>query len=140
MMPLLRNQTESGLLIDTSRSMKRTLRPQSDFSVTNLPRESHAFFHQSLPDSKSTSAWFNQKQAQFGDGLRVFHQKYRADDLSIFFGDPATLPFGIKILNELRDNLRDQSLKMLIVAIFLSVEHSVPMNHPTYVSRLVGAK
>src|SRR5260370_38263064 len=105
--PLFAGQAEAGLFVDVPGGMEDALRPERNLSIACLPGKAHTFTHQAGADAQPPRRRLNQQQAQLGDGLRLFDQKDGACDLSIFLGDPAALPFGVVMLNELGDDASD---------------------------------
>src|SRR5258708_38183675 len=60
--------------------------------------------------------------------------------MAVVFRDPAAFALGIEIPDELSDDLGDQRLKAFVVAVFLGVKNSVPVDDPAHVSGLVGSE
>jgi len=70
------------------------------------------------------------------DGLRSRHEENRADHLAALLRDPAPLALRVVALYEVRYDLGDQGLELLVVAVFLGVHSTVPIHDPTQVARL----
>src|SRR4051794_7900641 len=65
----------------------------------------------------------------------MFHDEDGSDDLSIEFGDPATISQRIQVLYEVTDDDRHEGLKLQVPSVFPGVEYAVTMNYPPEVSR-----
>src|SRR6478735_8191077 len=89
---ILADQFEPGLLIDFAGGDQHALGPQRDPAIAAGLRERDAFADQPPAQSLSAPGRVDQQQAQLRYGIRMAHQKYRADLCSLDIGDPATFP------------------------------------------------
>jgi hypothetical protein len=60
--------------------------------------------------------------------------------VSRVFRDPTALTRRIKLIDELRTNLRDHRLERDIPTLFLRIERTMPRDHPADVAGTVGAE
>src|SRR5260370_33853421 len=138
--PLFAGKAEAGLFVYVPGRMEDALRPERNLSIACLPGKAHTFTHQAGADAQPPRRRLNQQQAQLGDGLRLFDQKDGACDLTIFLGDPAALPFGVVMLNELGDDASDQGLKAFVPSVLLGIEQAVPVPDPAHVTGVMRPK
>src|SRR3569833_2857494 len=110
------------------------LGPQHDLLVAHLSREIHALGHQSAPDAQASRFALHEQQPEFGGRHILGDQEDTANSLSIPLGDPATLPWGIELAEELNRDLGHQRLEFLIPAVLLGVQLTVPLHDPTHVT------
>ena len=78
-MGLARHRHEPGILIDLACGDQDALRPQRDPAIAAGLRERDAFGDEASPEPMSAPGRIDQQQTQFGDVVRVPHQKDRAD-------------------------------------------------------------
>src|SRR5713101_1062115 len=138
--PLFAGQAEAGLFVDVPGGMEDALRPERDLSIACLAGKAHTFAHQAGADAQPPRRRLNQQQAQLGHGLRLFDQEDGAYDLTIFLGDPAALPFGVVMLNELGDDASDQGLKAFVPSVLLGIKHAVAVHDPSHIAGLMRPK
>ena len=65
------------------------------------------------------------------------HEKDSPDILPITLGNPTVFPRGLIVLNKLGDDICNEGFKLLIPAVFLSIQHTVAMHDPAHISRLM---
>src|SRR4051794_34824210 len=120
--------------------MEDVLRPKRDRLVAFLARERDALRHQPLPHAKTASGRLHQQQAKFGDIVRLAYEEYRSDARAVLFRDPAAFACWVEVLHEFGGNLRDQCLEPFVPAVFLKVELSVALDHPSDIARTMRSQ
>ena len=125
----------AGIPVSMPCGGESAVRPQSDLCVTFVPRKTHALIDKSGAESKSARFRVDQQQAQARYvGLVVFHQHDTADILAAHLGDPAALAPGIKIVDEVGDDLRAQPLERIGPAVFAQIQLGVARHDPAEVA------
>src|SRR5262249_37779732 len=127
---------EAGFLVQMPRRKQLALRPEHDLLVPGLAGETDALSDEPLADAVSARGRFDVEQPQFGDRLRLVHEKDRACDRTVLFGNPATIAFRIEVLHELTDDRRDECLEPRVVAILPRVQRAVTIDDPAEIARL----
>src|SRR5690606_5295444 len=140
-MVLLAHEPNSFRLIDPARCVQDAVRPQRDGVVTDRAREARALAHEPAPQSQAPGLWLDEQEPEAGNtgALGVADQEDAPGEFSIDFGDPATLPRGVVMSNEVSYDLRHQSFELLVPAELLMVEHTMTVNDPPHVSGTVAA-
>src|SRR2546423_10125854 len=100
-MRLLRNEAESGALIDAARRGQIALRPQGHGRIACGFGEAQAFLDEARAELQSSGARIDDQQAELCDLVVLPHHEYRADARAIELGDPAALALCIAVLDEL---------------------------------------
>src|SRR5579885_2790337 len=101
MMRLLGHQLEAGLLVDMASRDENAVGPEHHLLISPAARETNALLNQPSAESQTARSRLDQQQAQFGNRLVVLHDKDRADDLPVHLRNPATLPFGTIVVDEI---------------------------------------
>src|SRR5262245_8322187 len=123
---LTRCQLEPRALVDVPCGREHAVRPQSDFCIAFGKRKAHALIYKSGTQSESARFRVDQQQAQACDiGLVVLYQHDAADILAVHLGDPAPFALGIKIVDEIGDDLRAQTLKRIAPAVLAQIKFGV---------------
>src|SRR2546425_5955265 len=65
------------------------------------------------PEARPTRLRLHQQQAQLGHGLRSFDEEHRAHHLAVLLRDPASLPFRVVALYEVRSEEHTSELQSL---------------------------
>ena len=84
-------------------------------------------------------ARFDEQQPELRDGVALPDAEDRADPLAVELGDPAALALRVEVLDELRDDRRDERLEALVPAVLLPVERAVTLDDPAHVPGPVRA-
>src|ERR1700691_5033120 len=134
-MRLLADQLKGGLLINLAGRSQFALRPQHHRFISRLAGKANALGHKPFADAHPSCRRLYQQQAQLSHLLRFLNEKNRADDLSAALRHPAVLARRIVVRHKLRNNLGDQCLKSLVVAIFLGIKDAMAVDTPTHVAR-----
>src|SRR6202011_640543 len=135
MVGFLRDAPKTALFVNAPGREQLALGPQNDLSITRLPRNSDALVDQPSAQTQTARIGLDQQQTKLGDGWRLAHQKDAAQDLTASLGDPAAFALDIVCLHEMRRNVGDQRLEMLVITILFGVEHAVAVRHPADVAR-----
>src|SRR2546430_4143085 len=133
---LLAPDAEPRCLVRVSGRAQLARGPERDLAVARLAREAHALAHEAGPEARATRLRLHQQQAQLGHGLRARDEEHRAHQLAALLRDPAPLAFRVVALGEVRHDLGDERLELLVVAVFLGIHGTVPVHHPAQVARL----
>src|SRR6266700_1123877 len=129
-----------GFLVDVTRFQEDTVGPEHQFLVTTASSEANTLFDKASTQPKTACLWFNQQQPELGDCFTALHDKYRTNDLSVHLCNPAAFSFRVVVVDEIRDDLSDQRLKMLVPAILLSIQDTMPVGDPSHITRLMSAE
>src|SRR5262249_8553832 len=86
---LLRGQRETRFLVQAAGRDEFTLRPEGDLPIPCLPGEADTFLDQARPYAVATGRRLDIEQSKLRDCFGLVDQKNRADNLAIFFSDPA---------------------------------------------------
>src|SRR5512143_4206431 len=104
---LARGECETGSLIDVACRRQNAVRPERNLPVAGSMREAHALVHQPGSEAEPAPLRIDQQQTEAGDaGLLVLHQHDATNILAVDLRDPTTLPFGIEVVDEIRNDLR----------------------------------
>src|SRR5438552_5912994 len=120
--------------------MEFALGPKENLFVASLTTKVHTLGNQAAADTQPSRTWLNQEQPKLRRRLRFLDKKNCADALAMFLRDPTALVLRIEILDEPRDNLRNQSFEAFIVTVFLPVKLAMALHDPSHISGLVLAK
>src|SRR5579884_552659 len=137
MMWLLSHQLETGLLVDVASRDKNAVGPEHHLLIPPAARETDALLDEARAQPQATGSGFDEQEPEFRDRFAALYDKDGANNFSIHLRDPAAFSFRIVIIDEIRHDLGDKRLKMLVPAILLRVEDAMPVGNPAHVSRLV---
>lgn len=111
-------QLESGGLINVPGRVQDAVRPESELAVTSLAREIDTLRYQQPSDPTPSGNGLDQQQPKLRDCGGVVDEKHGTDALSVDFGDPAPFALGVKILDEVDDDLSDECLESFAPTVF----------------------
>src|SRR5579859_233227 len=134
------NELKAVFFVDVTGCYEDAIGPEHQFLVAPAAGEANALLGQARAQSQATGFGFDQQQSKFGDRGTTLYHKDRANDFSVHLRNPATLSLRVVVGNEIRHDLGDQGLEMLIPAILLCIEHTMPVSYPSHIARLVRAK
>src|SRR5262249_3683844 len=103
-------QRKASLPVKSTRCMQFALCPQSNFSIARLFCKAYSLVNKSGTNTEAACGRFHIQQSQFCNGLGFSDQKDGADDLTIFFGNPAVLLRWNEMFHELANDFRGQRL------------------------------
>src|SRR5690606_19249288 len=107
---------------------------RSDLPIPRASGEVDRTRNQSPANAQTAGPRFNEKKPEPADGVRPPHQEQRSHDVTSLLGNPTAFLLRSILLHEVSNNLRGQSLKLLIDAQLLSVQDALPMHHPTEIA------
>src|SRR6516225_811593 len=139
-MRLFANQVEPGSLINATRGDQYIVCPQRNRAIAGSAGETDTFINEPATNTQPSGSRLDIEQAQLGDLFAVLDQQHRADDCAVTLGNPTTLSPAVEIFDEGRSDLCNQCLEGLVPAIFLGIEHTVPMDDPTHVAWLMRSQ
>src|SRR5688572_25251616 len=135
---LVRNfldEFEALPLVDTARVHQNVVGPEAQRRVPAGTGESDALIDKAIPQPQPARRRLDEQQSQLRDVVRLLHAEDRPDDLAIALGDPAALPGGVEVADEIGDDSRHEPLEAFVPAVLLEVERTVPVHDPPHVSR-----
>src|SRR5439155_11476830 len=84
-------------------------------------------------DTEASRSWLDEQQSQLRDGLRLLDAEHAPGALAVDLRDPASLALGIKVRDELRDDIGHQRLEPFVPAVLIRVERAVALDDPTHI-------
>src|SRR6266513_2253799 len=118
------HRREAGPLVDAPR--------RDELAIARGPGERDALVDEPLSDPVPARAGFDEQQPELRDGVALPDAEDRADPLAVELGDPAALALRVEVLDELRDDGRDEGLEALVPAVLLPVERAVTLDDPAH--------
>src|SRR5437879_7813544 len=133
---LLVHEAKARLFVDASGGMQHVVGPQREPAVAGLAGEAHAFAYKALADPEPARPGLDQEQAQLRDRLRFLDAKHRPHVLTVQLRDPAALPLGVVLADELGHDVSDQGLEVRLPPVLLGVQRAVALDDPAHVAGL----
>ncbi|MNV10398.1 hypothetical protein D3C71_1009180 [compost metagenome] len=128
-------ELEAALGIDAARGREAAVGPQRHLLVALAAREGDALVHEAPAQAQPARGRREDQHAQLRHGGRLAHHEDRADALAVELGDPAALPFGLELEQELARDARHERFEAVVPAVFARVQLAVLLHHPADVAR-----
>jgi hypothetical protein len=120
--------------------MQDVVGPQSQFGIAPGFGKSNALLGQAPSQAGAAHLGLHVQQAQLRLGVRDLDHKRRTHHSALTLGDPGVFFFRVKFFHKLRGDLGHQGLEGAIPAVFLGIQHALPMRHPANVTHLQAAQ
>src|SRR5260370_26484325 len=142
MMRLFFYQTEARSFVDAMRSDKNALGPENNLPIACCASETDALVHQRVSEAHASGAWLDKQKTKLRCVrlIRMLDKEDMPYILTIDLGNPAALPAGLEIHDELINNFRDQSFERLVPSVLFRVAEALSVSDPAHIANPVRAQ